>query len=129
MVHPRVSSWLGFVGWLLIGGVYTLSLLTAFTIGVFVLPVAIIATLLLARRHRPADELFGLVAGLGLPVLFVAYLNRDGPGNICTTARDGAQSCTEKWSPWPWLAAGLLLVVTGIVAFVADRRRRAQLHG
>jgi hypothetical protein len=54
--------------------------------------------------------------------LLVAYLNRGGPGNVCTTTAT-SQSCTTEWSPWPWLAAGLLLVAAGAVTFAWLRAR------
>jgi hypothetical protein len=41
-----------------------------------------------------------------IPALYVAYLNRSGPGTICTSIT-GGQSCTDESSPWPWLAVGV----------------------
>jgi hypothetical protein len=64
------------------------------TVGPFIVPVALVMTVLPWRKHRAGRELLGLVFGLALPLLYVAYLNRDGPGTVCTTGRDGSQSCT-----------------------------------
>ena len=116
-----LRDWLWFVAWLLVGGGFMLGMLTSLTIGVFVLPAGVIAAIALARIHRPRGELLGLISGLGVPVLYVGYLNRGGPGDVCTTARDGSQSCTEQLSPWPWLAVGALLVVVGVVLFARHR--------
>jgi hypothetical protein len=115
------QDWLWFAAWLFVGSGFTLGMLGAFTIGVFVLPAALIAAVVLARIHRPRSELLGLISGLGTPLLYVGYLNRSGPGDVCTTARDGSRSCTEQWSPWPWVAVGVLLVLVGVVAFAKYR--------
>jgi hypothetical protein len=75
--------------------------------------VALVATVLLWRIRRKDRELLGLVSGLALPVLYVAYLNRDGPGTVCRTGRDGSQACIDEWSPWPWLVVGALTTSGG----------------
>jgi uncharacterized membrane protein HdeD (DUF308 family) len=102
-------------------------LLGAFTIGVFVLPAAVIGAVVLARIDRAGGELLGLISGLGIPLLYVGYLNRRGPGDVCTTARDGSQSCIEEWSPWPWVAVGVLLILVGVVAFAKYRVTRSRV--
>jgi hypothetical protein len=54
-------------------------------------------------------------------VLYVAWLNRDGPGQVCTsTATD--TSCADEWSPWPFVALAVVLAGAGVVAFVRGRR-------
>lgn len=116
-----LRDWLWFVGWFLVGGGFMLGMLTPLTIGVFVISAAVIAAIALARMHRPRGELLGLISGLGVPLLYVGYLNRGGPGEVCTTARDGSQSCTEQWSPWPWVTVGALLVLAGVVLFARHR--------
>src|SRR2546430_2296091 len=117
-----LREWAGFSAWLVIGAAYAVSLLAMLTVGPFIAPVALVLTVLLWRKRRAARELLGLVSGLALPLLYVAYLNRNGPGNVCTTGREGSQSCIDEWSPWPWLAAGILLLLAGAGAFVAARR-------
>lgn len=126
MVNRSASSWVGFTAWFVVGAGYALGLLAIMTIGVFVLVVASAAALLLVfRLHRTGNQLFGLVSGLGAPVLWVAYLNRGGPGNVCSFSSDGGTiSCTEEGTPWPFLIAGLLLLIAGAVAFHLDRRRK-----
>ena len=73
-------------------------------------------------RNRTAA---GLLSGLGLVPLFVAYLNRGGPGTVCVSTAT-SQSCTQEWSPWPWAGAGLALVTAGFVIFLMLRRREAR---
>jgi ABC-type Fe3+-siderophore transport system permease subunit len=103
---------------MLVGAGVAFGLLGALTIGVFVLPVAGLAAIGLTRIPAAASGVSGVVAGAGVGPLFVAYLNRDGPGDVCTvTARSSA--CVGEWSPWPWMAVGLVLVGVGFALFAA----------
>jgi hypothetical protein len=126
--RPAVTKlpWLWFTAWLLVGASFAVSLIGIMSIGLFVLPIPVVATLLLARRRQTTTGLPGLISGLAVPLLYVAYLNRAGPGTICAAVA-GGQECTDEWSPWPWLAAGVILLVVGIAAFVGRRRRASRL--
>src|SRR4051812_10785706 len=114
-----------FLAWLGIGLLWMFAVVSAMTIGIFVLPFALVATVLAARRPNAALGAPGLVSGLGLPFLLIAYLNKDGPGNVCRSTGGGGTSCVEEWSPWPWLAIGGALLLLGVFMF----RRRQGLHG
>lgn len=46
----------------------------------------------------------------GGPRLYVAFLNRGGPGERCTSSPDGIE-CTELISPWPFVVLAVLAVV------------------
>jgi len=92
------------------------------TIGLFVLPIAVVTTVLLVRRRQAGRGALGLVAGLALPLFYVALLNRDGPGMICS-AIEGGTACTQEMSPWPWFAAGLVFLAVGTSAFWLGRPR------
>lgn len=109
--------WAWFAGWLVVGAGWGLGLLGLATIGVFVLPVALAATVILATRPGAAAGLPGLVSGLGLPLLYVAYLNRGGPGTICGSTPT-SQTCAETSSPWPWLGVAALLIASGLLIHV-----------
>ena len=117
-------AWRWFVAWMLVGGLYALSLLGMLTIGIFVLPIPVVATVLLVQRQKAGRGTLGLVAGIALPLFYVSLLNRDGPGMICS-AIEGGTACTEEMSPWPWLAAGLAFMALGISAFWFMRPRPA----
>ena len=121
MSTPRPSA-LGFAGWTLTGAGLCLGVLSGFTIGIVVLPVALLLTgvMLVLPRTRSGSAV-GLVSGAGLVPLYVAYLNRSGPGEVCAQTRT-EQRCQEMWSPWPWLAVGLFLTLVGIILF------RVSLH-
>ena len=121
--RPTQPSWRWFIAWLLVGTTYIVSVLGALSIGPFVLLPAILATCLLARRAAARSAILGLIAGFGVAPLLVAYLNRDGPGTICTVTAGGS-SCTEEWSPWPWLVVGCLLLAAGFGVFIMRRRVR-----
>ncbi len=74
--------------------------------------------------RRPRAELaFLALSGAGVLPLVVAWLNRDGPGDVCRAIGDAGQECTEEWSPWPWLAAGVALVAAGVVLTAVATRR------
>ncbi|MFF4504689.1 hypothetical protein [Streptomyces sp. NPDC001401] len=119
----RTSSWPWFGAWFIVGGLASLSLLTALTIGVYLLPVTVVAAaLLVTARRNSSVGLPGLVSGLGIPLLYVAFLNRGGPGNVCTTTATG-QSCVDEYNPWAWLAAGVAFLLCGIVLGAVLQRR------
>ena len=62
-----------------------------------------------------------------VPVMRLEFLNRSGPGMICTTTPTSA-SCEEQWSPWPWLAICILLLV-GVACGSFGRTDAAPPHG
>ncbi|HEY7325895.1 MAG TPA: hypothetical protein VH520_13820 [Streptosporangiaceae bacterium] len=117
----RTAGWFGL--WAVIGAGGALALLTAPTIGIFVLPATLVLGGALFWRGRRQQAGPGIIAGLGLPLLYVGYLNRGGPGTVCTSFAGGAE-CTQETSPWPWLAAGLLLALAGVALGLAAAYRR-----
>lgn len=116
-------AWPWFLAWLVIGAAGSLGFLTIPTIGLYLLPMSGVAAGVVASRRAARGGLPGLLSGCGLPLVYVAYLNRQGPGDICTTTGTG-QSCVEEWSPWFWLAGGVVLIIAGAVWFAATERRR-----
>ncbi|HZL64045.1 MAG TPA: hypothetical protein VFD50_03735 [Thermoleophilia bacterium] len=91
-------------------------------LGIFAVPLALlVAVLLIVFRHADSSA-FGVLAGVGLLSLYVAYVQRQGPGTAYWhTAK--ASGSEQYLDPRPWLAAGVLLVAAGIGAFVWRRRR------
>jgi hypothetical protein len=108
---------------MLVGAGYAFGILSALSIGAYVLLITVVATFVLATRAGNRVGLPGLVSGLSLPPFYVAYLNRSGPGTICTTTAT-SQTCSDQWSPWPWIVVGILLLVSGGVWFAMANRRR-----
>jgi hypothetical protein len=125
---PRARSRLGvaqFLLWALVGAGMSLGLLGAMTIGVFVLPVALLAGGLLLWRNGMTSSAAGALSGAGVIPVYVSWLNRDGPGFICTSSGASGEQCVDEWSPWPWLVAGLAFVSAGVILF---RRLRRDVH-
>jgi hypothetical protein len=100
------------------------SLLALLSIGIFVAPFVVLAGSALLSRERGRTAATALICGPALPLLFVAWLNRDGPGDICTTTAT-SQACVEEWSPWPWLVAAIWFIAGGVVVSLAYRRHLA----
>jgi hypothetical protein len=122
MPITAVGRWAAFGAWALVGAGVAFGVLGLLTIGVFILLGAAVLGALVWRRFGRCG-LAGLVSGLGVPLLYVAALNWQGPGVQCV--RDGdSVSCADMWSPWPWLVAGLALVLGGAVL-----RIRRGAHG
>ena len=119
----RAPRWGWFTAWMIVGAGYAFGFLSF--AGLFVLPIMLLITVLLLRIRAPSPSIGvqGLVSGLGLPILYIAWINREGPGEVChTTATENF--CVSEWSPWPWLVAGLILVATGLTMAVIKRRQR-----
>ncbi len=124
--HPSLR-WKWFLAWVGLGAGYSLALLGALSIGLIVLPFAVGGTVLVATRDRAGEGVPGLLSGLGFPLLYVAYLNRDGPATVCTGLRDGGQHCIDEVSPWPWVAIGVALLLAGVAVFSTRHRNRNRM--
>jgi hypothetical protein len=83
-----------------------------------------IAVVVLATRRAFVPSMFGLVSGVGVLALYVAFVQRQGPGTVCWQTAT-ASGCDEYLNPWPWLVAGVVLVCVGIAAH-AGRMRAAR---
>ena len=134
-------AWLWFAAWLVVGAGWCLALLTVLSIGIFVAPVTLLLTVLLlvAVRRGSAVGLPGLLSGPALLLFYVAYLNRGGPssdgctdhGSVCAGSGTsgpsgtvtGTVSSTQEWDPTPWLVAGVVFLVAGLVLFLLIRHQ------
>lgn len=114
--------------WALVGALGAFGLVSLLSIGIFVLlGTALLTVLAIAleidRRTTPA-----LLIGAAVTPFYIAWLNRDGPGNICTAIQNGT-TCGEQSNPWPFVAAGAVMIALGVVLLRAARgkARRALL--
>ncbi len=74
------SEWAGFGIAVLLGAAGALGLLAAFTPLVVLIPLVAGGIVAVGRWPVGRRGWPGAIAGLGLPPLYVGYLNRDGPG-------------------------------------------------
>ncbi|MDX6533346.1 MAG: hypothetical protein QOF68_1090 [Gaiellales bacterium] len=75
----------------------------------------------------PDPARWGLAFGLAALPLFLAYMNRHGPGDYCEaigTPRFPGEKCTEEWDPRPFLAVGLALCAASISGALWQLRNR-----
>jgi hypothetical protein len=100
--------------WALVGAVAAFGVAALLSVGVFVLPVALVlaGAGLWSRRLR-TGALPGLLVGASLVPFWLAVQNRAGPGEVCETTPT-VSTCTEQFSPWPFLLVGLALLAAGV---------------
>jgi hypothetical protein len=115
----RAELW--FLAWVVVGACGALGFVS-FALWVFLVPAAVIGALLLAKLRTPYGSVAGLLAGAGLALLFVAYLQREGPGTTCWRTATGG-GCAQHLDPRPWLVAGIAFLLTGVSLYWAIRRR------
>jgi hypothetical protein len=106
--------WVWFMAWAVAGAVLALGF-ASFALWVVLVPVGLILLLVLVRVRTAHGSAFGLLSGIGVSLLVIAYIQRDGPGTTCWRTATGG-GCDQHLDPRPWLAAGILFVVGGLVA-------------
>jgi hypothetical protein len=110
--RPHAAECRWFWTWALVGAGASLGVVS---LGLLALaPVVLMGSLLATNpaAHRPAA---GLLTGAGLLLIYVAWLQRAGPGVTCWHTAT-ASGCDEHLNPVPWLLGGLVMFVAGIVA-------------
>jgi drug/metabolite transporter (DMT)-like permease len=95
--------------WAVAGALLTFSFIAAASIGLFVLPVAALATVFIARSTRGRAELFGALVGAAGICFLIAWIQR-GPGGFDSR---------------PWFAAGVALAGAGVAGYAVLARRLA----
>ena len=101
-----------FWAWAVLGCAAALGLVS---LGVLVLAPTAIVGGLMASRPTIRRSAFGLLSGAGVLLVYIAWLQRAGPGTTCWQTAT-ASGCDEHLNPLPWLLAGLCLFIGGIVA-------------
>ena len=97
--ETRRAGWSGFAAWCLAGALFTFSLLTGFSIGLFLLPLVVAALYLAARSAPDFRAALGFVAGIGVILLILASINNFSIG---------------------WLIPGVALGAAAFASFVAE---------
>lgn len=111
----------GFVLWALVGAGMALGISV---IGLFTAPVALVLALVLLWLGQGTDAAgFGLLAGPAAVAGLIAYLNRSGPGAVCSHS-GGGLTCEDESNPWPWLVAAIALLLLSVLLYARARRQR-----
>jgi hypothetical protein len=122
----RGPAWFG--AWLAVGVALTLSFLTGFSIGLFVLPFALVLLAIVATRSPHLPEATGIVSGIGVTLLLIAFANRDYEpcqANGVLRLAPGQQSAScGGLDPHPWLYLGIAVTAAGAVTYLAVSRKR-----
>jgi hypothetical protein len=114
------GTWAGFCIWVVLGATAAFGLIAT---GSFAgLPILIGVVWLAVSRPALLRSGFGAMTGVGVVSLYVAYLQRRGPGTVCWHTAT-ASGCDQYSNPWPWLVAGAAFTAIGVVAHA--RRMRA----
>lgn len=114
--HTAGCGW--FWLWALVGSAAAVG---AVSLGPVLLVPAVCVLAFAMSRPRIRRSGFGLVTGLGAVMLYVAWVQRAGPGETCSRTATGI-SCDQHLNPLPWLAIGIVLLIGGIVAHVRVAR-------
>jgi hypothetical protein len=85
------------------------------SLGVLVLAPVVAVGVSMASRPAIRRSAFGLLTGAGVLLLYVAWVQRAGPGTTCWRTAT-ASGCDEHLNPFPWLLAGIAAFVGGIAA-------------
>jgi hypothetical protein len=122
----ETRAWGWFLAWCAVGIGLVGGLLAAFALPVtlFLWGISGAGAAAIARHKDARVAWPGTISGVSVLVFLIAYLNRHGPGVVCT-AHIG-RACTnseERWSPWPFVVIGVIMVFSGVVGFVFMRRR------
>jgi hypothetical protein len=125
-------GWQSLVDWALGFALLTFAVISAASIGTFVLPFALVALTSAAIRNRSWPEsVTGLLTGSGVVCLYVAYWNRDytpcPPAGVTARVGPGEYGRSERFScggfdPVPWFTVGSILVAAAIVGYWVFRR-------
>jgi hypothetical protein len=111
-----------FLGWALLGAGIGVGFGAVLVVGLVVaLALLVLGGIVVARQGlRPAQ--LGVISGFGVLPLIIAWLNRQGPGQYCTSSGTSGSQCVAQWSPWPFALVGIALVVVGVLLFLRTRR-------
>ena len=116
-LHRHVVEGRWFVAWALLGCAAALGFVS---LGVLVLaPIAVVGALMVSRPAVRGSA-FGLLSGVGVLLLYVAWVQRAGPSTTCWRTAT-ASGCDGHLNPLPWLIAGIVLTVCGVLGHARKR--------
>ena len=128
------EGWGAFAAWALVGALLGFSVLGAASIGLFVLPMALLALGVTAGTARVWPEIAGMLEGVASLSLFVGLVNlystpcpSSGSGHVHTGGGPGTGTTSFSCGgldPSPWLLVGLALAGAGFAVYGLGRPRR-----
>lgn len=108
--HLAGCGW--FWAWAVLGSAVALG---ALSLGPILAAPILVIGWVMASRPSIRRSAFGLLTGAGALLLYVAWVQRAGPGTTCWQTQT-ASGCDQHLNPLPWLLAGIVLFVGGIAA-------------
>jgi hypothetical protein len=114
----RLVKRLWIVPWALVGVGYTAFFLSL--LGVFLLPVALLAAVLLHRVPAARPASMGVVSGVGAVMFYGALVDRSA--DECSLMRASGEPCTDHWDSWPVAIVGAALIAIGVIGCVVRQR-------
>jgi hypothetical protein len=117
-----------FWAWSLVGAALGFSFLTGFSIGLLLLPFALVLLWLVLYLSPRWPESIGFFEGVGILLLVIAYLHRgdracppNGTIQIGPSSAGQSVSCGGL-NPHPWLYSGLVIASVAAMAYAVARR-------
>jgi hypothetical protein len=128
-VESPGRGWASFLIWAATGMAVAFSVIAAASVGLFVMPFALVLVIWAARQSRHPAEAVGLVVGCGLVLIVIGLVHRDdvpcgSSGHL--SARAGEQVSCGGFDATPWLATGAAAVAFGLVAYSAHSLRSSR---
>jgi hypothetical protein len=120
---PRSDTWGGFCLWALFGAALAVgfAIVGSPILGSLVVLLVLVGVGLLVSRLSLRGSAFGVLSGAGAVSLYVAFVQRRGPGTVCWHTAT-ASGCDQYANPWPWLVAGAVLLLAGVIPYARQRR-------
>ena len=122
-------GWIAFLEWSGAAAALVFAVISAASVGLFILPLALVASLLVARDARIWPEGLGALGGAGIVFLAVAFINRNSlpcasSGSALRVGLGEKLSCGGR-DPTSWLWIGAALVCSALFVYALSRGRRA----
>lgn len=111
-----VRDWAWFSAWATLGSAAVLAVVS---LGPLLLLPTVALAIVFASRPDARRSAPGLLVGAGVLLLYVAWVQRHGPGTTCWHTATGG-GCDQHLNPLPWLLGGIAVVITG---FIVHARR------
>ncbi|MEO6712577.1 MAG: hypothetical protein ABIM89_04005 [Mycobacteriales bacterium] len=128
MTNNRLRA--GFAGWAVVGFLVAAALLSIASIGVYILPVALVALVVVARVLSFGRGTFGAMAGVGAALLVVAVRSSSEGGAPCTVPSTLAPgqltsvTCGGGVNATPWYVVGAVALVLAAAGVWLTRGRQ-----